>query len=244
MTLPPSLSPSSWSDRRRELSRCGNERGIEKAKETGERGGEEKGKYARGRTRLHGVTRKYDAPKASRRGTKRPRHLNSELSSREASLEGPRGTRRSPPLLPSPSGLSTLPSSHRSLCSPLSRVAWSRTFAKGVPHTGPHRSPRYLSRQISRLRYTPCDAATTVRPLRRLPFPPVLSRALYSYVPVVSCLSRRVLPSLELRQSPLPWLPFASVPLRSPFVTLVLFPRFLCASFFHRSDARYILLLF
>jgi len=31
---------------------------------------------------LHGVTRKYDAPKASRRGTKRPRRLNPEFSSR------------------------------------------------------------------------------------------------------------------------------------------------------------------
>lgn len=32
--------------------------------------------------RLHGVTRKYDAPKASRRSTKRPRRLNPEFSSR------------------------------------------------------------------------------------------------------------------------------------------------------------------
>lgn len=53
------------------------------------------------------------------------------------------------------------------LCSPDRAALFAkacRTFAKGVPHTGPHRSPRYLSRQISWLRCTPCNAvATTAR---------------------------------------------------------------------------------
>lgn len=94
-------------------------------------------------------------------------HDVSILSSREPSLEGPRGTRCSPHPLPDATIFSPYhPSSSSSPCCspPCDRalltlfVKACRTFAKGVPHTGPHRSPRYLSRQISWLRCTPCNA--------------------------------------------------------------------------------------
>lgn len=172
----------SWKrNRRRELSRCGNERGTERRKENTLAG-----------ERLHGVTRKYDAPKASRRGTKRPRRLNPEFSSRGLLGGSTRNT------LPPSSLSSPPPPSRRSSSSRRSPLAVLSTrpvaqpssqkraerFAKGVPHTGPHRSPCYLSRQISRLRYTPCNVATTVRSLKdSLP-----SASLYSVVSVSSSL--------------------------------------------------------
>jgi len=118
--------------------------------------------------RLHGVTRKYDAPKASRRGTKRPRRLNPEFSrallggSTRNTLLSSSSPRRYHlfPIPPFLFLLSLIPLA-TALCSPDRAALFAkacRTFAKGVPHTGPHRSPRYLSRQISWLRCTPCNA--------------------------------------------------------------------------------------
>ena len=145
--------------------------------------------------RLHGVTRKYGAPKASR-----PVQRGHNVSIRESSLEGPRGyvklhthththTRTyttllrlllkgfslylrlpAPPsvcppclsalLLLHPLPLFSSPAVHGYVRWLLSIVAATaaaaaapfcesvQQFAKGVPHTGPHRSPRYLNDQI------------------------------------------------------------------------------------------------
>lgn len=186
----PSRAGSWKRNRRRELSRCGNERGTERRKENTLAG-----------ARLHGVTRKYDAPKASRRGTKRPRRLNPEFSSRGL-LGGSTRNTLPPSSLPSPplprhssssrrSPLAAL--STRPVAQPSSQKRAER-FAKGVPHTGPHRSPCYLSRQISRLWYTPCNVATTVRSLRdSLP-----SAFLYSVVSASSSLPFALLGSRVL----------------------------------------------
>lgn len=127
----------------------------------------------RKRARLHGVTRKYGAPKASRLGTKRPRRLNLRLLGGSVSYVE-QHTLRLHLLLGASTSASLFAtcacvSSMREPCSrlllPPSRSPLllsfdgpfrSRSplresvqeFAKGVPHTGPHRSPRYLNGQI------------------------------------------------------------------------------------------------
>lgn len=156
-------------------SYTGTRRGIDEESYHGveTRGTERRKENTLAGARLHGVTRKYDAPKASRRGTKRPRRLNPEFSSRGLLGGSTRNT-----LLSFVSLLATSfqplffllvdppwPRSARSIAQPSSQKR-AELFAKGVPHTGPHRSPRYLSRQISKLRCTPCNVATTVRSLR------------------------------------------------------------------------------
>ena len=127
---------------------------LRKKEKERERRGE--GRFAS--ARLHGVTRKYGAPKASR-----PVQRGHNVSIQESSLEGPRGyvtcihtrTQTSAPSCTPCLSAPLLP------CSPVSRLRsmapFDRSsplcesvqqFAKGVPHTGPHRSPRYLNDQI------------------------------------------------------------------------------------------------
>lgn len=179
-------------------SRVESKRGIDEESYHGveTRGTERRKENTLAGARLHGVTRKYDAPKASRRGTKRPRRLNPEFSSRGLLGGSTRNTLaflRPFPRHHLPAALLPLvgpprPRSAHPIAQPSSQKRAER-FAKGVPHTGPHRSPRYLSRQISRLRYTPCNRSHHCSLAERLP-------SFCPYIPLSR--SHRVFRSLRL----------------------------------------------
>lgn len=144
-----------WRDRQRELSRVVETRDEERE---AEREKEKRKENTLAGARLHGVTRKYDAPKASRRGIQRGHDVSIPSSPREPSLEGPRGTRCSPhPLLPD----ATIYFPHTALLPPHDPPCDRALFARS-------RSPPRKSVQDVRERGT-THQASQITPLSKSP---------------------------------------------------------------------------